>query len=393
LLWKINWKSTLGLNKTSSFFLQESEKKSEKKMTIQNKLIVIVITLAVGVALYLRFKDGIAPFLNDAGKNIGGSFKGGLDAFYKSIGLGEQTVTTQHGTITGDGAHDPLGIIPDAGKEGSGLVIGSADPNFLNETPLPDTGIKSYSQDSSGRTVITYKDGTTKVIDQNAPNDSKRDIFGNVIPASNDAFADSGNTPTFDSKGVPTGLTKGSVYVSGFGYMSQKQYEEYLAKQTQGAIFVDSASLDIHNQANATITPISTNISSSLITNTNIPNPKSKSKPTEPTSFTIDGGKFTNSLGFVGGKTTMGDNVVDTLSEVLKLNPKLSASQARDALNEFKGLSPEQFLKVNSDVINLSNAGKEKIPNVLLNAQGVKGKNLDGLSAEEISSMLMRHLI
>ena len=363
-------------------------------MTIQNKLIVIVITLAVGIALYLRFKDGIAPFLSDIGSNIGTSVKGGFDSRFKPFEKTDaQKETEKQQAIfdtqvkqkeqdakdagytnvedyekATDTNNDPLKFNPDG-------VIGYGYTGLNNGRGLPDTPGNRIILDN----FLKNKDSSTIIIDQNAPNDSKKDIFGNTIPASSEAFADSGNTPVFDEKGVPTGLKKGSVFVSGFGYMSPKQYEEYLAKQTQGVIFVDSKSLDIHNQAKDSLVSIPENNTST----------KRQSKPTEPTSFTIGGGKFTNSLGFVGGKTTFGDNVVDTLSEVLKLFPKLTAGQARDALSQNKGLTATQFKQINPDVINLSSEGKEKIPNVQLNAS----RGLSGLSPEEISSMLVRHVV
>ena len=57
---------------------------------------------------------------------------------------------------------------------------------------------------------------------------------------------------------------------------------------------------------------------------------------------------------FVSGVTTFGDNLVDTLSEVLSIFPDLSASQARDTLEEFPGLTGSQFRLIDPDVINIT---------------------------------------
>jgi len=57
---------------------------------------------------------------------------------------------------------------------------------------------------------------------------------------------------------------------------------------------------------------------------------------------------------FIGGTTTFGSNLVDTLSEVLNIFPNLSASQARDALSEFPGLTGNEFAQIDPDVINIT---------------------------------------
>ena len=59
-------------------------------------------------------------------------------------------------------------------------------------------------------------------------------------------------------------------------------------------------------------------------------------------------------LTFVSGVTTFGDNLVDTLSEVLSIFPNLTASQARDALEENPGLTGSQFRFINPDIINIT---------------------------------------
>ena len=54
------------------------------------------------------------------------------------------------------------------------------------------------------------------------------------------------------------------------------------------------------------------------------------------------------------GITTFGDNLVDTLSEVLSIFPNLTASQARDALEENPGLTGSQFRLIDPDIINIT---------------------------------------
>jgi len=60
---------------------------------------------------------------------------------------------------------------------------------------------------------------------------------------------------------------------------------------------------------------------------------------------------------FIGGTTTFGDAIVDTLSEVLNIFPHLTASQARDALEEFPNLTANEFAQIDPDVINIIGAG------------------------------------
>lgn len=59
---------------------------------------------------------------------------------------------------------------------------------------------------------------------------------------------------------------------------------------------------------------------------------------------------------FEGGQTTFANlnEIVDTLSEVLQIFPALTASQARDALSEFPGLTFGEFAVIDPDVINIS---------------------------------------
>ncbi len=88
-------------------------------------------------------------------------------------------------------------------------------------------------------------------------------------------------------------------------------------------------------------------------------------------------------LSFIGGTTTFGDNLVDTLSEVLRAFPSLTASQARDALEENQGLTQSQFRLINPDVINLSSEGIDQ-PQILNNSSG----GFSGLTPTQIAQLL-----
>ena len=57
---------------------------------------------------------------------------------------------------------------------------------------------------------------------------------------------------------------------------------------------------------------------------------------------------------FIGGTTTFGENLVDTLGEVLSIFPGLTASQAADALAAFPGLTGSQFALIDPDIINIT---------------------------------------
>jgi len=85
---------------------------------------------------------------------------------------------------------------------------------------------------------------------------------------------------------------------------------------------------------------------------------------------------------FMGGTTTFGDNLVDTLTEVLNIFPDLTASQARDALEENPDLTASQFRLINPDVINISNAEIEN--QVFLNSSG----DFTGLTPTQIAQLL-----
>jgi len=95
-------------------------------------------------------------------------------------------------------------------------------------------------------------------------------------------------------------------------------------------------------------------------------------------NFGIGGGPS-----FIGGTTTFGNNIVDTLSEVLAIFPQLTASQAADALAENTGLTANQFALVDPDIINISSAGIDP-DQIILNASG----GFSGLTPEQIAFIL-----
>lgn len=86
---------------------------------------------------------------------------------------------------------------------------------------------------------------------------------------------------------------------------------------------------------------------------------------------------------FEGGTTTFGDAEVDTLTEVLALFPDLTASQARDLLEENPDLTQSEFRLLNPDVINISSFDEE--PQDFLQASD---PSLSGLTAEQIAFIL-----
>jgi len=114
--------------------------------------------------------------------------------------------------------------------------------------------------------------------------------------------------------------------------------------------------------------------------------------PTAPIQTDFEGGVITvpagNELGFgggpsfIGGETTFGSNIVDTLSEVLNLFPNLTASQAADALAANQGLTGSEFALINPDVINISNIieGGDTGP--------VTSGDFTGLTPEQIAQLL-----
>jgi len=82
---------------------------------------------------------------------------------------------------------------------------------------------------------------------------------------------------------------------------------------------------------------------------------------------------------FISGVTTFGSNIVDSLSEVLNIFPNLTASQARDTLEEFQGLTASQFRLIDPDVINITE------PEQIFN---VSSGGFTGLSPEQIAKLL-----
>jgi len=86
---------------------------------------------------------------------------------------------------------------------------------------------------------------------------------------------------------------------------------------------------------------------------------------------------------FIGGTTTFGDNLIDTLSEVLAIFPNLTASQARDTLEENQGLTGSQFRLINPDVINISNADEGGDTGPV-----TSDPNFTGLTPEQIAQIL-----
>ena len=82
---------------------------------------------------------------------------------------------------------------------------------------------------------------------------------------------------------------------------------------------------------------------------------------------------------FISGVTTFGDNLVDSLTEVLSIFPSLTASQARDVLEEYPDLTGSQFRLIDPDVINIT--GEEQIYNV-------SSGGFTGLTPEQIAKLL-----
>jgi len=95
-------------------------------------------------------------------------------------------------------------------------------------------------------------------------------------------------------------------------------------------------------------------------------------------NFGIGGGPS-----FIGGSTTFGNNIVDTLSEVLNIFPNLTASQAADALAENQGLTANQFALVDPDIINISSAGVDP-DQIINNSSG----GFSGLTPSQIALIL-----
>jgi len=87
---------------------------------------------------------------------------------------------------------------------------------------------------------------------------------------------------------------------------------------------------------------------------------------------------------FQGGVTTLGDNLVDTLSEVLRAFPQLSASQASNLLADNQGLTQSEFSFVNPfGSSSLSSAGVDP-DQIFNNSSG----GFSGLTPEQIAQLL-----
>jgi len=86
---------------------------------------------------------------------------------------------------------------------------------------------------------------------------------------------------------------------------------------------------------------------------------------------------------FIGGSTTFGSGIVDTLSEVLAIFPNLTASQAADALAQNVGLTKNEFAQVDPDIVNISSAGGDP-DQIILNASG----GFSGLTPQQIALIL-----
>lgn len=87
---------------------------------------------------------------------------------------------------------------------------------------------------------------------------------------------------------------------------------------------------------------------------------------------------------FEGGTTTFGGGIVDTLTEALAIFPQLTASQARDVLEENPDLTQSQFRLVEPDVLNISNLVEEN--QTFLPASDPA---FTGLTAEQIFQQLV----
>jgi len=86
---------------------------------------------------------------------------------------------------------------------------------------------------------------------------------------------------------------------------------------------------------------------------------------------------------FIGGTTTLGSNIVDTLNEVLQAFPNLSASQAANLLESNQGLTQTEFSMISPFNPSISSAGGDP-EQVLLPASG----GFSGLTPEQIAFIL-----
>jgi len=86
---------------------------------------------------------------------------------------------------------------------------------------------------------------------------------------------------------------------------------------------------------------------------------------------------------FMGGTTTLGSNIVDTLLEVLQAFPNLSASQAANLLESNQGLTQTEFSFINPFNPSISSAGGDP-EQIINNASG----GFSGLTPQQIALLL-----
>jgi len=97
----------------------------------------------------------------------------------------------------------------------------------------------------------------------------------------------------------------------------------------------------------------------------------------------VDISGFGGGPSFIGGTTTLGSNIVDTLSEVLQAFPNLSASQAANLLESNQGLTQTEFSMISPFNPSISSAGGD--PEQVFNqASG----GFSGLTPEQIAFIL-----
>jgi len=97
----------------------------------------------------------------------------------------------------------------------------------------------------------------------------------------------------------------------------------------------------------------------------------------------VDISGFGGGPSFIGGTTTLGSNIVDTLTEVLQAFPNLSASQAANLLESNQGLTQTEFSMISPFNPSISSAGGD--PEQIINqASG----GFSGLTPEQIAFIL-----
>jgi len=88
-------------------------------------------------------------------------------------------------------------------------------------------------------------------------------------------------------------------------------------------------------------------------------------------------------VSFIGGTTTFGSGIVDTLSEVLTIFPNLTASQAANALFANPDLTKNEFAQITPFQSSISSAGGDP-DQIFNNASG----GFSGLTAQQIANIL-----